>query len=177
MTEQEIEYYLQALNEELAHRAIEKPVRLAIVGGVYMVALVGNRASTKDIDIIPLSFPDTMNQDKQTRVFRSAANAVAKSYRIKRDWINDVVAAFAPDPGPLTLWRNYSHLLVYAPSAEYILALKLLSGRDRDEEDILALCKKLHIQTCEQAQTLVDRYASPQWQKECNLQATLDALF
>jgi len=177
MNEQEIGLYLQALDEELARRAIGKPVRLVIVGGAYMIALVGNRTVTKDVDVIPLSFPDTMNQDRQTKAFRSAANAVAKRYGIRRDWINDVVAAFAPEPGPLTVWRHYPHLLVYQPSAEYILVLKLLSGRDRDEEDILALCDRLNIQTRGQAQALVDRYASREWQQECNLQATLSGLF
>ena len=36
---------------------------------------------------------------------------------------------------------------------------------------------QLAIQTREQAQALVDRYAERGWQQECMLQATLDALF
>jgi hypothetical protein len=58
-----------------------------------------------------------------------------------------------------------------------MLALKLLAGRERDAEDIAALCSQLAIQTREQAQALVDRYAERSWQEECMLQATLDALF
>jgi len=52
-----------------------------------------------------------------------------------------------------------------------------LAGREKDEEDILALCEVLTIQTREQAQTLVDRYATPEWQKECSLRLTLNDLF
>jgi hypothetical protein len=58
-----------------------------------------------------------------------------------------------------------------------MLALKLLAGRARDAEDIAALCAQLAIQTREQAQALVNRYADRHWQEECLLQATLDALF
>jgi hypothetical protein len=89
--------------------------------------------------------------------------------------MNDVVAAFTPPLGSLTLWRTYTHLQVYVPQADCILALKLLSGRPRDEEDIAALCQQLNIST--RAQALVDRYADRQWQQECMLEATLDALF
>jgi hypothetical protein len=35
----------------------------------------------------------------------------------------------------------------------------------------------LHIQAREEAQALLDRYADPRWQQECNVQVTLDALF
>ena len=176
----EIETYLRTLDDELGKkRGIRKPVRLVVVGGVYMVFFLRNRSSTKDIDIMPLDFPDTTHPNQETRAFRAAVHAVAKAHRIKRDWMNDVVAAFSPelDPNALILWQNYPNLQVYVPQADFILALKLLAGRDRDEDDILALCQKLSIQTREQAQALVDRYADRSWQLECNLTATLDALF
>ncbi|QBD77091.1 hypothetical protein EPA93_14190 [Ktedonosporobacter rubrisoli] len=173
----EIEVYFQALDEELANRKLKKPVRLAVVGGVYMMFFLKNRNSTKDVDIVPLDFPDSMQPSDETKIFRSAVNAVAKRYQIKRDWMNDVVAAFIPPLGALTLWREYSHLHIYAPHADFMLALKLLAGRERDAEDIEALCEMLNIHTREQAQALVDRYAERNWQKECCLDDTLDALF
>jgi len=175
----EIETYLQALNQEVQKRStIKKPVRLAIVGGVYMMNFVHNRSSTKDIDIVPLDFPDTMHPDEETKAFQTAIRAVARAYHIKQNWMNDVVAAFIPKLGePITLWKEYSHLQVYAPPLDYILALKLLAGREKDAEDIEALCSMLAIETCEQAQVVVDRYADKRWQQECNLQATLEDLF
>jgi hypothetical protein len=175
----EIETYLQALNRELQKRTIiKKPVRLAIVGGVYMMNFVHNRSSTKDIDVVPLDFPDTMNPDEETKAFQTAIRAVARAYHIKQNWMNDVVAAFIPKLGePITLWKEYSHLHVYAPPPDYILALKLLAGREKDAEDIEALCSMLNVETREQAQAIVDRYADKRWQQECNLQATLGDLF
>lgn len=175
----EIDTYLHALDAELAQRPIRKPVRIVVVGGVYMLFFLGNRAATKDVDIIPLDFPDTTSPNRETRVFRSAVNAIAKTFRLRRDWMNDVVAAFTP-PLPaeaLVLWRDSPNLQIYVPSAECMLALKLLAGRARDAEDIAALRAQLAIHTREQAQALVDRYADRPWQEECMLQATLDALF
>ncbi|GAC1502311.1 MAG: DUF6036 family nucleotidyltransferase [Ktedonobacteraceae bacterium] len=179
MEGKEVETYFAALDEALANQPIKKPVRLVVVGGIYMVCFVKNRESTKDVDIVPLDFPDTMNPNQETKVFRSAVNAVAKKYGIKRDWMNDVVASFTPelDPNAVILWHDYPNLQVYVPQAECILALKLLAGRERDEDDIVALSESLNVTTREQAQDLVDRYAEKWWQKECNLEATLDALF
>jgi len=174
---QDIETYLQALDASLAGRLLKMPVRIAVVGGVYMMFFLQNRASTKDVDVVPLDFPDTTHPSKETKAFRSATNAVAKMYRLPRNWMSDVVAAFIPDLGPLTLWKSYEHLQVYVPSADYILTLKLLAGRERDEDDILALLQFLHIETREQAQAIVDRYADQKWQRECCLDDTLDALF
>ncbi len=175
----EVETYFAALDEALADQPMKKPVRLVVVGGIYMVCFVKNRASTKDVDVVPLDFPDTMNPNQETKAFRSAVNVVAKKYGIKRDWMNDVVASFTPvlDPNSVILWHDYPNLQVYVPQPEFIFALKLLAGRERDEDDILALSESLNISTREQAQELVDRYAEKWWQKECSLEATLDALF
>ena len=177
MQTDEVETYFQALNEELASRKINKPVRLVMVGGVYMMFFFKNRASTKDVDVIPLDFPDTTEPNQETRAFRSAVNAVAKRYRLRRDWMNDVVAAFTQEIGAVTLWREYSNLHIYVPTAECMLVMKLLAGREKDEDDIVALCEQLHIETREQAQVLVDRYADRKWQQECMLEKTLNDLF
>ena len=96
MDSNEIDTYLHALDEELAKRLIRKPVRIVVVGGVYMLFFLRNRAATKDVDIVPLDFPDSTNPTQETKVFRSAINAIAKTYRLRRDWMNDFVAAFIP---------------------------------------------------------------------------------
>jgi len=179
MDSSEIDTYLRALDEELEKRPIRKPVRIVVVGGVYMLFFLRNRAATKDVDILPLDFPDSTNPNRETKVFRSAINTIAKTFRLRRDWMNDVVAAFTP-PLPaesLMLWRDSPNLQIYVPQADCMLALKLLAGRERDAEDIAALCAQLAIQTREQAQALVDRYTERGWQEECMLRATLDALF
>ena len=56
MNSNEIDIYLRVLDEELEKRPIRKPVRIVVVGGVYMLCFSGNRAATKDfggIEIAP----------------------------------------------------------------------------------------------------------------------------
>lgn len=89
MESNEIDTYLRALDAELAQRPIRKPVRIVVVGGVYMIFFLGNRSATKDVDIVPLDFPDTTSPNRETKVFRSAVNAIAKTYRLRRDWVRD----------------------------------------------------------------------------------------
>jgi hypothetical protein len=167
----DIERYLEALNTELKARDLK--VEIVVIGGVFMMFVLKNRSSTKDIDIIPLNVPDSTQPNKATKIFRSAINAVAHTHGLKRAWMNDVVATFAPDLPDVTLWRSYSHLSAYIPPTAYILMLKLLAGREKDEADIQALCNDLDINTRAQAQELVDLYVKEEWQRECNLQQTL----
>jgi len=92
------------------------------------------REEGNHVDVIPLDFPDTTNPNRETKTFRSAVNAVAKRYRLRRDWMNDVVAAFTPPLGSLTLWRTYTHLQIYVPQLDCMLALKLLSAHEMRNE-------------------------------------------
>lgn len=76
------------------------------------------------------------------------------------------------------LWRTYAVLEVHIPPSEYILALKLLAGRQKDEEDIQTLCQLLRIRTRQQAQKLVDRYIPNRQVQQINdLDEKLDNLF
>jgi len=61
MDSDEIDTYLLALDEDLEKRPIRQPVRIVVVGGVFMAFFLRNRAATKDVDSIPLDFPDTTN--------------------------------------------------------------------------------------------------------------------
>jgi hypothetical protein len=47
---------------------------------------------------------------------------------------------------------------VYIPELEYILALKLFSGRPQDDRDIQALSQRLHVHTQAQAWSIVNAY-------------------
>ncbi|HEY6408793.1 MAG TPA: hypothetical protein VIY29_15135, partial [Ktedonobacteraceae bacterium] len=77
-----------------------------------------------------------------------------------------------------TLWRRYGMIEAYIPPGEYILALKLLAGRQKDWDDIYALCQQLKIRTRKQAQQLVDRYIpNKQVQQINDLDDTLNFFF
>lgn len=181
MESQEIELYLQELGDELEHHGFAEPVRLLVVGGVYMLLMVRNRWATEDVDVVLMDLPDTTNKTRETKAFQAAVRAVASKHRLKRKWLNDDVAYFirdmVPDPQP-SLWRKYKKLYVYVPAQACILALKLMVFREKDRGDVDALLRALNVATREQAQAIVDHFVpDKRWQKEYMLDNTLDELF
>ncbi len=119
-----------------------------------------NRPTTNDIDVLLKDVADTTTS-LLYRTFKEAVHAVAHRNRIPGNWINDVISDFLRDTSSVpqgTLWRRYAMLEVYIPPDEYMLALKLLAGRQKDRDDIYALCQQLKIRSRQQAQQLVDRY-------------------
>src|SRR5437588_7371054 len=59
------------------------------------------------------------------------------------------------------LWKTFGPLHIYAPPQEYILALKIFAGRNKDIEDCKILLQQVKIGTRQQAQVLLDRYILP----------------
>ncbi len=156
----EIEVCLAALGQELQELGVEEPVRILMIGGAFMLTQVRNRSTTDDVDMLLKDVDDpTISPLYQT--FKKAVQAVASRNQLSITWINDVIADFIRNLGTVpegVLWRTYGMLEVYIPPGEYILALKLLAGRQKDREDIRALCQQLNVWTREQAQQVVDRY-------------------
>lgn len=60
------------------------------------------------------------------------------------------------------LWKRFGPLHVYALASEYILALKITAGRQKDLEDCAILLPRTKIRTREQAQQVLDRYILPE---------------
>lgn len=183
MERKEVEIYLQELGDELELKGSRTPVRVMIVGGVAMLFLAFNRESTEDVDVVLMDIEgdSSTNPTPETKVFKSAVNAVAKRYQMKRTWINDDVAYFIRDMAPnpeAKLWREFKKLHVYLPSKEYILALKLMVYRQKDMSDIDALMSQLDVTTREQAQAIVDHFIPDDaWKEQYQLEDTLDELF
>lgn len=77
------------------------------------------------------------------------------------------------------LWRRYGPLHIYIPPKEYILALKILAGREKDIGDCEILLQQIKITTREQAQKLLDRYILPitQQQNANEIDKSLNELF
>jgi hypothetical protein len=77
------------------------------------------------------------------------------------------------------LWRRYGPLHVYAPPKEYMFALKILAGCDKDIADCRILLPQTHIRTRKQAQRALDRYLLPDAQQDeaATIQYALDVLF
>ncbi len=59
MSARDIEAYLAELGQELQSTGVAQPVRLLMVGGAYMLTQIGNRPSTKDIDVLLEDIPDS----------------------------------------------------------------------------------------------------------------------
>src|SRR5947209_17425761 len=159
MQANDIEIYLAKLGQELHAQGVQQPVRILLVGGAFMLTQVGSRQTTDDIDVVLKDIENsTISPLYQT--FKAAVRAVAKNNHLSIIWLNDIIGDFLKDIGNVpdgTLWRQYGPLEVFLPPKEYILALKLLAGRQKDQDDILALRQQLDIQTREQALQLIDR--------------------
>lgn len=160
MQAQEIEAHLADLGQELQDLGVEHPVRILMIEGAFMLTQVCNQSMTDDVDML-LKDVDDPTTSPLYWIFKTAVQAVASRNQLSITWINDMIADFIRNIGTVpegVLWRTYTMLEVYIPPREYILALKLLANRKKDQEDIMALCKHLNVQTCEQAQQVVDRY-------------------
>jgi hypothetical protein len=182
MNARQIETYLQELGDELAARGFRRPVRVTIVGGVFMLVNVKNRMSTEDVDIILMDI-DSMSYTplpEETRKFRAAVWAIAGRKGIPRSWLNDdsslFITSYITNTGA-RLWKRFNKLEVYFPSKEAVLAMKIIAFRDKDQEDIAALCKQLRIKTRVEAQAIIDRFVTDEGQKENLVARTLNRLF
>lgn len=77
------------------------------------------------------------------------------------------------------LWKRYGPLSIYVPPKEYILALKILAGREKDIDDCAILLPQTKVKTRQQAQQLLGQYILLQAQQENaeQIEYALDELF
>ncbi len=78
-----------------------------------------------------------------------------------------------------TLWKQYGPLHVYVPPTEFMFALKILAGREKDLADCRLLLPQTRIRTRRQAQRVIDRYVLPEAQRDEaeTIAYSLDVLF
>ena len=180
MDAQDIETYLADLGVALGSQGVQRPFRILLVGGAYMLTQIGNRPATKDIDVLLQDVPDPSAWPLY-RSFQAATRAVAAQHTLPANWINDVIGDALRDYGPIpqgTLWRVYGPLEVYVPDAAYILALKIVAGRAQDIQDARALCQQVGVSTRADAQHIVDTYITDQHIKRLHrVDKTLVQLF
>jgi len=129
MDSTQIERYLGFLGQKLGEMQIKATIIL--LGGALMVTQIGNRKSTQDIDVVVAT-----NDPRTYQTIQQAIQLVAKEKKLPSSWMNDDVTIIVDQIGkPKTprLWKTFSNLAVYVPELEYILALKLFSGRPQDD--------------------------------------------
>ena len=92
---------------------------------------------------------------------RRAAQAVGEREGLAEGWLNDAVKAFFSQSGRFEIYAELSHLRIFVPHPEYLLAMKCLAmrlGEDfRDREDIAVLLDVLGIRRMHDAETALER--------------------
>jgi len=162
MQARDIERHLTQLWQELTDRGIQKPIRVLMIGGAYMLLLAKMQRSTDDVDILWLDEDDAFQ--RAIEELREGVQAVAEKQRLEPDWFNYMPHLLMYDVVTIprgTLWKRFGPLHIYVPPKTYILALKILAGREKDIEDSRLLLRYLKVRTRSQARLLLDRYVSP----------------
>ncbi len=180
MKAEDIEKYLSQLGQELLKRGIQEPIHLLLIGGAYMLLLTNTPRNTDDIDIFWLEEEEGLQ--RALRPLQDGVNAVAEANQIGPDWLNYMTQllmydlVIVPDGN---LWKTYGPLHIYAPPQEYILALKIFAGREKDIEDCKILLQQGTITTRQQAQMLLDQYILPDAQQNNieTIEQSLNTLF
>jgi hypothetical protein len=165
MEAEDIERYLAELGTELQNRGLKKPVRILLIGGAYMLLFANATRSTKDIDIFWL---DEDGLQRAYAPLRESVQVIKQKHDLDADWLNYLAQMLMYDEVRVPegkLWKRFGPLHVYAPEVEYILALKITAGRQKDLEDCAILLPKTQTRTREQAQQLLDRYILPDGQQ------------
>ena len=109
-----------ALAEEMARQG--RQAELVVVGGAALVLLFRARESTKDVDAYFVA--------PEASVLRDAAEAVADSLDLPRDWLNDGAKGYLVGVTKGEVLYESRALTVRAASTAQLLAMKLSAWRD-----------------------------------------------
>lgn len=147
MTADEIEKYLNELNDELCRADVKGEV--CLYGGAVMCLAFKARPATKDVDAI----------FEPVREIRRASMKIAEKHHLDIDWLNLAVKMFVVEHEKQILF-NLPCLKVFVPEKDYLLAMKVLAARSdsRDLEDIEFLLGALKLDDVEQVTEIVRNY-------------------
>ena len=143
-----IKKLFRALNGELSK--MDCAGEIGICGGAVMCLVFQAREATKDIDGI----------FKPTEAIRRASKKVAKQFGLREDWLNDAAKTYFHVDPPREDVLELSHLRVWAPKADYMLAMKCISARydTHDIDDVKFLLSYLKLKKPEEVYAVVEKY-------------------
>lgn len=154
LTAERIRELFNALNDRLAREDVLGEVYL--VGGAVMCLTLAARPSTNDVDAV----------FAPAETVRRLASEVARDFEVDEGWLNDAVKGFLSERGEFSSWLDLSHLKVYIPVPEYLLAMKCLAFRlgpeFHDEDDVRYLLRYLNLEKLEHALNVIERYYPPE---------------
>ena len=147
--------YLNELFSELSAEldARGQTAQLFVVGGAAMALAYDDGRLTRDVDAV----------FAPTSIVRELTEELARRHGFENDWINDAAKGFLPgqDENPRTVFESEA-LLVQVASPEYLLAMKLHSGRvERDIDDAVKLYDLVGYTTVEQGLALLEEKYPP----------------
>lgn len=147
MNKDQIQTCLEALNEEL--NALNMKGEICLYGGAVMCLVFDARPSTKDVDAV----------FKPAQPMREAIKRVGERFELREDWLNDAVKGFVVSHPQRVLWE-LSHLKVYVPEPDYLLAMKTLAARveGTDQQDVKFLIGLLRLKTPEEVFAILEKY-------------------
>lgn len=143
-----IKKLFKQLNQELAQKNIIGEI--GICGGAVMCLVFNTRKATKDIDAI----------FEPTQEIREAAIKISKKNQLDKNWLNDAVKIFFFKDPPKEEVLNYSHLRIWAPRADYMLAMKAISARfdSHDKDDLIFLIEFLYLESSQETYEIINQY-------------------
>jgi hypothetical protein len=125
MNKQDIEKYLELLNDKLRFR--NKRGEITMVGGAVMCLCFESRESTMDIDAI---------FEPQYDIIHLCAKEIALEFNLPTNWLNDGVSVYLSKSGKYSPYKIMSNLKIYTATPEYMLAMKCISGRVNNQNEI-----------------------------------------
>lgn len=152
LSKQQLIELLHAINNRLKVKEIKGEVGL--YGGAVMCVALNARLSTHDIDAIFNPKYDV----------RQAAKEVGLEYGLQDGWFNDAVKGFISAKNELLLFEQLSNLTIYVASPRYMFAMKVLSLRlDNENEinDIKFLIDFLELKSVVQAESIIYEFYPP----------------
>jgi hypothetical protein len=140
--------YLRQLGSELSKLGMKGEILLT--GGAAMCLVHSARDMTKDIDALY----------EPKSIINKIAAGIAEREGLAPDWLNDGVKGFVGANAPTEEFVTFDGLRVQTVSAEYLLAMKLMSARygETDYKDIRFLLSKMSIATVEAATEVLLSY-------------------
>jgi len=113
---------------------------------------------------------------------RKPFSFVTKRYALGPDWFNYLTQLLIYDEIIVPngkLWKRFGPLHIYVPPKKYILALKIMAGRDKDLEDCAILLLQTKMKTRQQAQQLLEQYILPEAREKnaAQIEYSLNELF
>lgn len=181
MQAEEIEKYLSELGQDLRSRGIHKPLHILMIGGAYMLLLMHAPRSTDDVDFFWLEQVEE-TPEHAIEALREGIQTIAEKNRLDSDWFNYMTHLLMYDQVVIPkgkLWKRFGPLHIHIPTNEYMLALKIVAGRDKDIRDGRILLQHMHVKTQQQARALLHRYILPLILERNaeEIESTLDELF